>query len=96
MNVRWAATALRDRDAIYRYLAEETGADAVSRRVDSEIEDSTSLLSQFPLSGRAGRLANTRELLAHTAPYKLIYRVENTQVVVLRVVHQTQLWPPKR
>jgi len=95
LRIRWTGAALRDRDAIYRYLAKETGREAVPRRLDAEIVDATALLSQFPLSGRSGRVANTRELLTPNAPYKLIYRVANAQVIILRVVHQTQLWPPK-
>jgi len=93
VTIRWAAAALKDRDAIYRYLAEETGGDTVPRSVDAEIESATSLLSQFPLSGRSGRVPGTRELLTPDAPYKLIYRVTYSQVVILRVVHQTQRWP---
>jgi plasmid stabilization system protein ParE len=96
MIIRWTAAALRDRDAIYRYLALETGRDRVSQRVDAEIVEATTLLAQFPHSGRVGRVENTREMLTANAPYKLIYQAQSTQVVILRVVHQRQLWPPKR
>jgi plasmid stabilization system protein ParE len=38
-------------------------------------------------------VAGTRELVVIGTPYIVIYRIEATAIVVLRVLHAAQRWP---
>ena len=51
-------------------------------------------LTQFPFRGRAGRLPDSRELVVARTPYVVVYRVDGDEVVILRVRHGAQRWPP--
>jgi addiction module RelE/StbE family toxin len=59
------------------------------------IERSVRRLVDHPQSGRPGRVEGTRELVVPGTPYVIVYRVEADQIiVVLRVLHGAQRWPP--
>jgi toxin ParE1/3/4 len=45
--------------------------------------------------GREGRLRDSRELVVAGTPYVVMYRVNETQVEVMRVLHGAQYWPPE-
>ncbi len=45
--------------------------------------------------GRTGRLHGSRELVVAGTPYVVKYRVAETQVDILRVLHGAQTWPPE-
>jgi plasmid stabilization system protein ParE len=47
-------------------------------------------LQDFPLSGRAGHVPGTRELVVPGLPYIIIYRTTKTAVEILRVFHTSQ------
>jgi len=51
------------------------------------------LLAKFPMQGRAGRIANTRELVLAGLPYLVVYRVSEDEVQILRLLHGAQEWP---
>lgn len=64
-----------------------------SVRVWDEIETQVSSLEEFPLHGRVGRLAGTRELVIARTPYIVVYS-SNGGVILLRILHGAQNWPP--
>jgi toxin ParE1/3/4 len=85
-RVVWSPRALADVEAIALFIAADSPsyAKAVVRRI---IHLSRSL-AQFPQQGRKVPEfddASLRELQAYS--YRVIYRVEETQVVVAAVVH---------
>ena len=43
---------------------------------------------------RPGRVQGTRELVVPATPFIVVYRIEATGVVILRVLHGAQKWPP--
>jgi toxin ParE1/3/4 len=43
--------------------------------------------------GRAGRIANTRELVLPRLPYLVVYRVDEDRVLILNIVHGARRWP---
>jgi plasmid stabilization system protein ParE len=50
-------------------------------------------LTDYPEIGRAGRKADTRELVLSGLPYIAIYRLREQTVEVLRILHGAQKWP---
>jgi toxin ParE1/3/4 len=51
------------------------------------IEASANHLRAFPMIGRVGRRAGTRELPIPATPYMLVYRVKEEGVQILAVLH---------
>jgi len=51
------------------------------------------LLTRFPLTGRIPKPGAPRELVFTRYPYNLIYRVTSTKVRIVRVIHQSRLFP---
>jgi len=85
-RVTWSPRALADVDAIASYIASDSPfyAGSVVRRIVGLVRT----LEQFP---RAGRKVpefdddDLRELIAYS--YRIIYRVEETEVIVAAVIH---------
>jgi toxin ParE1/3/4 len=50
-------------------------------------------LVDHPAIGRAGRVAATRELVVVGTPYIVVYRLEPSAALILRVLHSAQRWP---
>jgi toxin ParE1/3/4 len=91
MQVRWTTPASTDIQQITRYIRRDNPAAA--RRVAKVIFDTANALCDFPMRGRAGRIAGTRECVFPGWPYILVYRVKDTTVQILRVYHDAQDWP---
>ena len=92
MRVKWLQIAERNLDEIGAYIAEDN-ADAAEHLVIKIIETVT-LLADHPAIGRAGRFPGTRELVVADTPYIVIYRVRDTFLEVLRILHGARKWPP--
>jgi len=56
--------------------------------------DAVEPLGQFPLMGREGTAPGTREWVVSHYPFFIVYEVTETDVHVLRLLHQHQQWPP--
>ncbi|MGB6687706.1 MAG: type II toxin-antitoxin system RelE/ParE family toxin [Terracidiphilus sp.] len=50
-------------------------------------------LKNFPLSGRAGRVRGTRELVIPGTSYIAAYVVQENEVRIAAVLHGRQSWP---
>jgi addiction module RelE/StbE family toxin len=87
----WSALALNDRIGLFDYIAGDSVAAAI--RVDDAIEAKAEQLTEFPESGRPGRVSETRELVIPGLPYILIYNLRGEDVFILRVLHGAQQWP---
>jgi plasmid stabilization system protein ParE len=70
MIVRFTASAQADIQAIFDFIAKDNPH--VARRVVSAIEQSTERLRYFPLSGRIGAVASTRELVISRLPFIVV------------------------
>lgn len=67
----------------------------VSETTGALIEVSVTSLARFPELSRIGAAPGTRELLIPGRPYLVVYRLQDESVQVLRVMHDTQKWPPR-
>jgi toxin ParE1/3/4 len=57
------------------------------------IELQVAMLAEHPRMGRPGRLRNTRELVVNHTPYVVAYRIDESAVTILRVMHGARKWP---
>ncbi|MCL1960552.1 MAG: type II toxin-antitoxin system RelE/ParE family toxin [Desulfovibrionaceae bacterium] len=91
MKLIWTRRATANRREIRAYIAREDPAAALA--LDELFSEKAARLVNMPSMGRPGRLAGTRELVAHRH-YILIYDVADDSVRVLRVLHTARQWPP--
>lgn len=91
MNVLWTHEAERDRSMIVDWIASDDIRAAV--RMDVRFGSAAARLAKFPLLGRAGLVAGTRELFPHES-YRMIYEIRAEEVWILALVHTSRLWPP--
>ncbi|AGB73999.1 MULTISPECIES: type II toxin-antitoxin system RelE/ParE family toxin [Rhizobium] len=89
-RIRWTKRALRRLDRIGAYIQKDN-PDAAARAV-ARIVSAVDMLSEFPATGRVGRINGTRELVLADIPYIIPYRVEQ-DIEILTVMHAHQRWP---
>ena len=80
----------QDLDRIVDYIAKDNPMAAVN--IWDEIESQVERLRDFPRSGRAGRMPETRELVVTGTPFIVVYIVGD-DVDLIRVLHGAQKWP---
>lgn len=92
MTLTWTRLALADLAEARAYIAADSpGAAAnLARRV----LEAVAVLSEFPDAGRMGRYQGTREFGVAGTPYLIVYRAQQADVVILRVLHGRRQWPP--
>jgi toxin ParE1/3/4 len=90
LPILWSDEALKDMISIFEVITESSPQNALV--VDDRINEQVEMLSDFPLSGKLGRLSGTRELVIDKATSIVVYRVEDTRVRIVRVIHGGQLW----
>lgn len=90
MLIKWALTAQEDLKSILQYFIneqdEETGQELVT-----SLFGSTARLANFPFSGKPGEIQDTRELVLPKLSYILVYKVNNTTVEIISVLHTSKL-----
>jgi toxin ParE1/3/4 len=91
VHVKWLDIALDSLIAEAEYISHDSPA-AADRTVTA-ILDPVENLKRFPASGRPGRIAGTRELVASGTPYIVPYRVRDDTVELLLVFHAARKWP---
>ena len=92
MRLRWTKLASQDLDDIAEYIGQDSPASA-SRVILELMERAESMLVAHPAAGRAGRVLGTRELVIASLPYVIAYRVVESQIEILRVMHASRRWP---
>lgn len=85
MSIRWLTGATRSLRAVHHFIAADN--QAAARRVVVRIERAVERLDAHPLSGRQGTVAGTRELVVPGLPYLVVYRIQDADVIILRVLH---------
>jgi toxin ParE1/3/4 len=94
MRILWHSRAEADLRDLSRYLQERDRGAAV--RMRHVIRRQVRQLADHPNLGRSGRVAGTRELVITRTPYIVAYTIDLqvAAVVILRVLHGAQRWPP--
>ena len=92
MIVRWLKSALLSRQNQIAYVEARNVWAAID--LDDAITRAITFLAKHPLAGRVGRVSSTREFAVAGTPYLLAYRVTADSVVIIRVMHGAQNWPP--
>ena len=83
--------ALADRDAIMEHIARDNVTAAIE--LDEDFETHADRACERPTLYRPGRIKGTREIVVR-ANYVMVYQVSPAAVVILRVLHAAQQWPP--
>jgi addiction module RelE/StbE family toxin len=91
MILRWSPTAISDLEAIRDYIAKDNPLAA--RKVANRIKESVNRLIDFPLSGRAGRVPGTRELVIPGTSFIAAYTIQDDEARIASVLHGRQRWP---
>jgi toxin ParE1/3/4 len=92
VRIEWLPEAARNLTAQLEWLAERDPWAAID--VGDAVHAAVERLAEHPSIGRPGRVPFTRELMIVGTPYIMVYRIEETVVLVLRVLHGVQRWPP--
>lgn len=90
LPVKWRDQALDDLVEIIDYIEQYNPAAAAS--LHRNIVAATEGLSSMPYGFRPGRVPGTREIVVHPN-YLVVYRVGDTAVDVLRVLHARLEYP---
>lgn len=93
MRIEWLPEAERNRESQLDYIAERNPWAAID--IGDAIDVAVARLADYPESARPGRVPGTRELVITDTPYVAVYRIEPNAVVILRLLHGGQHWPPK-
>ena len=91
IQIEWTPLAESEARQIHRYIAEDS-IGAADRQLDLLFESIQSL-SRFPGKGRTGRVHGTRELVVPGTPYIVVYRLVDTTIQILSIIHGARRWP---
>jgi len=92
-RVTWSPTALDDVDAIAEYINRDSPA--YTWAVVNKILDTARKLEVFPNAGRIVPELDDSEIREHFVySYRIIYRIQNNDVLIVAVVHGRRLLEP--
>jgi len=92
MQVRFQDTAEADLEAIYNHLV-DINPQALDRLL-AAIFIVAEQLGSFPLMGRDGAVAGTREMIVPRTDFRLVYTLEDPVYVdIIRVLHGRLKYP---
>lgn len=92
MRIEWRPEAARSLTAQLEWIAERDPWVAID--TGDAVHAAVGRLADHPALGRPGPVVGTRELIVVGTPYIVVYRIERTVVLVLRILHGAQRWPP--
>jgi toxin ParE1/3/4 len=86
-QLKWSEFSRENVAGIRDYLTIRNPAGAAN--VLTEIRATAHNLIDFPLIGKTGKRAGTRELVLKKYPYKIVYKITAKSVIVAAVYHQS-------
>ena len=93
LPVQWLTKARNNLATIIEYIAERN--DVAALELQDDIERAASQLPQHPYLYRPGRVAGTREIVAHPN-YLVVYRIRPAVIEIVAVLHTRQQYPAPR
>jgi addiction module RelE/StbE family toxin len=93
LKVEITEPARADIERAFSFIAEDSPRAALA--VTNRVLEALQSLDRMPSRGRPGRVTGTRELVVSGTRYIAVYRVARRSVVVIRVLHAHQDWPPR-
>jgi addiction module RelE/StbE family toxin len=90
MQIRWHEDAINDLVALREYIA--TDNSQAAPHIAGKILEAASLLGEYPMLGKAGRIHSTREFVISRTPFTIVYLPQADSVTILRIFHQMQQW----
>jgi addiction module RelE/StbE family toxin len=90
--IEWTEQAIRQLDHAHDYIA-LSNSEEVAARITTRIVTTIQQLATFPMSGRSGRVPDTRELVISDTPFIAAYTIDQDRIVVLAIYHGAQQWP---
>jgi len=90
--IEWTEQAVRQLDQAHDYIALSNGEE-IAARITMQIVTTVQRLESFPMSGRAGRVRGTRELVLASTPFIAAYTIQKASIVILAIYHGAQRWP---
>lgn len=91
MQLKWTRRALEQLVKAQDYIARDNPSAA--RQVGEQIAEVTRLLMTQPRMGHRGRIAGNYEWVVPRTPYFLVYKLEDDELIIPRVIHSKQHWP---
>ncbi len=91
MRVIWTGLAARQLSELHEYLTRDR-PQAADRQLLLVYRAAESL-NLFPEKGRTGRIRGTRELVVTGSPYLIAYRIRESSVRILAIIHGARRWP---
>jgi toxin ParE1/3/4 len=90
--IKWTEQATRQLDQARDYITLSNNQE-VAAGITMQIVNGVQQLEAFPISGRAGRVPGTRELVISNTPFIAAYAIDKADIVVLAIYHGAQHWP---
>ena len=90
--IKWTEQATQQLDQAHDYITLSNNQ-AVAARITMQIVTAVQQLAAFPMSGRAGRVPGTRQLVISNTPFIAAYAIDKADIVVLAIYHGAQHWP---
>lgn len=90
--IEWTDQATRQLDLAHHYIA-LSNSEEIASRITIQIVSAVQQLEAFPMSGRAGQVPGTRELVIANTPFIAAYVIHKARIVILAVYHGAQQWP---
>ena len=91
MQVQYTRLAISDLTQAYKYISSDSLPNA--RLTIGRIEKSIETLLSYPLLGKKGRVAGTREFVVVNTPFVVIYRVKVGVLQILSILHASKKYP---
>ena len=85
MKITWSEAAIADLDAIYDFIAGDSPHYAT--RFVQRLIEAVDPLADLPQVGRVVPEGDGRHREVIELPYRILYRIEANEVLVVRVVH---------
>ena len=90
--IKWTEQATQQLDQAHDYITLSNNKE-VAARITMQIVNGVQQLAAFPMSGRAGRVPGTRELVISNTPFIAAYAIDKADIVALAIYHGGQHWP---